>query len=85
MVLSIKVLGSGCKKCHDLNEITKAAVKELGMDIEVEYITDMEKIISYGVMSMPALVINEKVVSFGKSLKTAEVIELLKNKNAVKP
>jgi small redox-active disulfide protein 2 len=78
MVLSIKVLGSGCKKCHDLNEITKAAVKELGMDIEVEYITDMEKIISYGVMSMPALVINEKVVSFGKSLKTAEVIELLK-------
>jgi small redox-active disulfide protein 2 len=78
MVLSIKVLGSGCKKCHDLNEITKAAVKELGINIEVEYITDMEKIISYGVMSMPALVINEKVVSFGKSLKTAEVIELLK-------
>ena len=60
MVLSIKVLGSGCKKCHDLNEITKAAVKELGINIEVEYITDMEKIISYGVMSMPALVINEK-------------------------
>ncbi len=78
MVLSIKVLGSGCKKCHDLNEITKAAVKELGMDIEVEYVTDMQKIASYGVMSTPALVINEKVVSFGKSLKTAEVIELLK-------
>ena len=60
MVLSIKVLGSGCKKCHDLNEITKAAVKELGINIEVEYVTDMQKIASYGVMSTPALVINEK-------------------------
>lgn len=77
-IKSIKVLGSGCKRCHDLNEVTKAAVKELGMDIEVEYITDMKKIISYGVMSTPALVINEKVVSMGKVLKTAEVIELLK-------
>ena len=48
------------------------------MDLEVEYITDMEKIVSYGVMSMPALVINEKVVSMGKALKPAEIINLLK-------
>ena len=76
-IKSIKVLGPGCKSCHELNEASIAAVKELGMDLEVEYITDMETIVSYGVMSMPALVINEKVVSMGKALKTAEVIKLL--------
>lgn len=77
-IKSIKVLGPGCKSCHELNEATKTAVKELGMELEVEYITDMEKIMSYGVMSMPALVINEKVVSMGKALKTADIIKLLK-------
>lgn len=76
-IKSIKVLGPGCKSCHELNEAAKATVKELGMAIDVEYITDMEKIVSYGVMSMPALVINDKVVSAGKALKTAEIIKLL--------
>ena len=76
-VKGIKVLGPGCKSCHELNEAAKATVKELGMAIDVEYITDMEKIVSYGVMSMPALVINDKVVSAGKALKTAEIIKLL--------
>ena len=77
-IQSIKVLGPGCKSCHELNEASIAAVKELGMNLKVEYITDMEKIMSYGVMSMPALVINEKVVSMGKALKTADIIKLLK-------
>ena len=77
-IKSIKVLGPGCKSCHELNEASVAAVKELGMELEVEYITDMEKIVSYGVMSMPALVINDKVVSMGKALKTTEIINLLK-------
>lgn len=75
-IQSIKVLGPGCKSCHELNEAAIAAVKELGMQIDVEYITDMEKIVSYGVMSMPVLVINEKVVSAGKVLKPAEIIKL---------
>lgn len=77
-IRSIKVLGPGCKSCHELNEASIAAMKELGMDLKVEYITDMEKIVSYGVMSMPALVINEQVVSMGKALKTADIIKLLK-------
>lgn len=46
--------------------------------MEVEYITDMKKVMEYGVMSMPAIVVNEKVVSMGKVLKTAEVEKLLK-------
>ncbi len=48
------------------------------MSVEVEYITDMKKVMEYGVMSMPAIVVNEKVVSMGKVLKTAEVEKLLK-------
>ena len=73
----IKVLGSGCKNCHDLYEASKTAVQNLGLAIEVEYVTDMEKIMEYGVMSMPALVVNEKVVSMGKVLKATDVEKLL--------
>ena len=76
-LLSIKVLGAGCKSCHEMYENTKEAVKNAGLSVEVEYITDMEKVMGYGVMSMPALVINEKVVSMGKVLKVADVEKLL--------
>ena len=76
-ICCIKVLGAGCKSCHEQFENTKKAVEELGLSVEVEYITDMEKVMAYGVMSMPAIVVNEKVVSMGKVLKSAEVIKLL--------
>jgi len=76
-VCCIKVLGAGCKSCHEQFENAKKAVEELGLSVEVEYITDMEKVMAYGVMSMPAIVVNEKVVSMGKVLKSAEVIKLL--------
>ena len=75
-VCCIKVLGAGCKSCHELYENAKKAVTAAGLSIEVEYITDMEKIMSYGVMSMPALVVNEKVVSMGKVLKPADIAML---------
>lgn len=74
---SIKVLGAGCKSCHEMYENTKTALQTVGIDIEVEYITDMEKVMGYGVMSMPGLVVNEKVVSMGKVLKPADVEKLL--------
>ena len=77
LLVSIKVLGAGCKSCHEMYENTKAAVKNAGLSVEVEYITDMERVMGYGVMSMPALVINEKVVSMGKVLKTADVKKML--------
>ncbi len=80
-ICCIKVLGAGCKSCHELYENTKKAVAEMGLAVEVEYITDMEKVMSYGVMSMPALVVNEKVVSMGKVLKTADVVKLLGKSN----
>lgn len=75
---TIKVLGTGCKSCYDQYEYAKKAVGNLGLGIDVEYIIDMEKVMEYGVMSMPAIVINDKVVAFGKVLKTSEVEKLLK-------
>lgn len=75
-ICSVKVLGAGCRSCHELFENVSKAVEELGLGTEVEYITDMEKIMTYGVMSMPVIVVNEKVVSMGKVLKPAEVIKL---------
>ena len=76
-IYCIKVLGAGCKSCHEQYENTKEAVKAMGLPVEVEYITDMQKVMEYGVMSMPALVVNEKVVSQGKVLKAADVEKLL--------
>lgn len=76
-VCCIKVLGAGCKSCHEQYENATQAVKNLGLSVEVEYITDMQKVMEYGVMSMPALVVNEKVVSMGKVLKSADVVALL--------
>lgn len=77
-IQSIKVLGAGCKSCHVQYENVKEAVQNLGFSVEVEYVTDMEKVMTYGVMSMPAIVVNEKVVSMGKVLRTADVEKILK-------
>ncbi|MFA6843775.1 MAG: thioredoxin family protein [Bacilli bacterium] len=77
-ISSIKVLGSGCKSCHLLYVNTQEAVKNCGLEIEVEYITDMAKVVSYGVMSMPVLVINEKIASSGQVLKVTEIENLFK-------
>ncbi|MGN1419863.1 MAG: thioredoxin family protein [Acutalibacteraceae bacterium] len=76
-IISMKVLGAGCKSCHEQYENAKEAVKAMGLSVQVEYITDMQKVMQYGVMSMPAIVVNEKVVSMGKVLKTADVEKLL--------
>ena len=75
--MSVKVLGVGCASCHEQYEHAKAAVKSMGLDVEVEYITDLQKVVGYGAMSMPALVVNEKVVAMGKVLKAADVEKLL--------
>lgn len=78
-ICCIKVLGSGCKSCHALLESTVETVKAMGLSIDVEYVTDMQKIMEYGVMRMPALVVNEKVVSTGKVLKAGDIEKLLRN------
>lgn len=77
-ISSIKVLGSGCKNCHNLKANVDEALKELGINIEAEYVTDMQKIMSYNILSTPALVINEKVVSSGRVLSVNDIKEILK-------
>ena len=74
---SVKILGSGCAKCNMLEANTKAALEQLGMDIEIDHVTDFTQIASYGVMSTPALVIDGKVAAFGKVLKAEEVVKIL--------
>lgn len=73
----IKILGSGCKNCVTLSENTKNALVKLSMDAEIVKVTDFADIAAYGVMSTPALVIDEKVVSFGKVLKTDDIVKIL--------
>lgn len=74
---SIKILGGGCAKCNQLEANTLEALKTLGMDTKMEHITDFAQIATYGVMTTPALVIDGKVVSYGKVLKTEEIISIL--------
>jgi len=73
----VKVLGSGCTKCNQLEAATKAALEQLGMDTKIDHVTDFSQIAAYGVMTTPALVIDGKVVSYGKVLKTDEVVKIL--------
>lgn len=75
--MNIKVLGSGCCKCENLLEAVKTAVAEKGINAEIEYITDMAKIMEYGIMSTPALMVDNKVVSMGRVLKAKEVLKYL--------
>ena len=75
---SVKVLGSGCAKCNELESNVKNALEELGMNTTIEHVTDFAQIAAYGVMSTPALVVDGKVVSYGKVLKVEEAIRILK-------
>jgi small redox-active disulfide protein 2 len=72
--MKIKVLGVGCANCKLLLERVKEAVRDSGVQAEIEYITNMKEIMKFNVMSMPGLVINDKVVSTGKVLSKEEII-----------
>ena len=71
------MLGSGCAKCNALEDAVRAALAELGRDTAIEHVTDFAQIAAYGVMTTPALVVNGKVVSYGKVLKEDEAKALL--------
>ena len=79
----VKVLGGGCAKCHELEANVKAALASLGLDQSVELITDFSVIAAYGVMSTPALVVDGKVVSYGKVLNRDEVATILKRERGL--
>lgn len=74
--MKVKILGKGCPNCHKLEANTKAALENLNMSADVEMVTDIDTILSYGVMSTPAIVVNETVVSVGKVLDTKAIERL---------
>ena len=83
-ITSIQVLGSGCPTCKKLFELTQKAVAELNLKTEVEYITDIQKIIELGVMSSPVLTINGKVALVGQLPNLEKIKELLALNNQPK-
>jgi small redox-active disulfide protein 2 len=74
---NVKILGSGCAKCNQLEAATKSALQQLGMDTTVDHVTDFSQIAAYGVMTTPALVVDGKVVSYGKVLNAENVVKIL--------
>ena len=75
--MEIKILGTGCPRCKTLYETTEQAIAELGLDATLAKEQDILKIIEYKVLGLPALVVDEKVVSAGAGLSLGEVKKLL--------
>lgn len=77
--LSVKVLGAGCPSCHKMHENAKEAACSAGFPVKVEYVGDLKAIMGYGVMSLPALVVDGSVVSAGKLLSAQDIAAVLRN------
>lgn len=78
--MEVKVLGTGCAKCKTLERITREAVQELNLDVSIEKVEDIQKIMEYGIMFTPALVIDGKVVLSGKVPNLREMKDILTKK-----
>jgi len=78
-MLTIKILGSGCENCKRLAYLAERSVTHLGIEAQVEKVTDYAKIMEYKVLATPGLVINEKVVSSGRIPSEAEITTFLTN------
>ena len=76
--MKIEILGTGCAKCKALEESAKQAIAKIGGFHEVKKVEDIVEIMNYGVMSTPALVVDGKVLSTGKTLTPDQIIELIK-------
>ena len=77
--MTIKILGSGCPNCQRLEANAKKAVEELDLkDVEIEHVYDIDKIIEYGVMATPAIVIDKKVKAAGRIPDAEEIKGWLK-------
>lgn len=83
--MNIKVYGSGCPNCKKLHELTQKAVTELHLNAEVDYVTDIEKMLALGVMSSPVLTINEKIALVGQVPSLEKIKELITSNNYVAP
>lgn len=77
--MNIKILGTGCARCHQLEKTAKEVVKELGIDATIEEVKDIKKITEYPILTTPGLVINEELVCAGRVPTKAELTHLIVN------
>ena len=77
--MEIKVLGTGCAKCNQVEKLTREVVRELGIDASVEEVKDIRKIMEYNVLMTPGLVVNGEVVSSGHVPSKTEVTKFIVN------
>jgi small redox-active disulfide protein 2 len=75
--MDIKILGSGCRNCQNLEANTRHALDELGLEARIEHVRDDIEILSWGVMSTPALVVNDQVVVAGRVPSPGQVRDLI--------
>jgi small redox-active disulfide protein 2 len=75
----IQVLGTGCSRCHQTEKAVKDAVAEMGLDVPVEFVSDLKKIMAMGVMGMPAVAVDGKVILAGQVPTTSQMVKLLSN------
>lgn len=76
--MNIKILGTGCAKCHRLEQLTREVATELGIAADFEHVTEMPKIMAYPIMSTPALVVDEQVKVSGRMPSKDEIAGWLK-------
>ena len=77
--MRIKILGTGCAKCHQLEQTARQAVKELAIDATIEEVKDMKKIMEYPILTTPGLVVNEELVCSGRIPTKSEVTQFIIN------
>jgi small redox-active disulfide protein 2 len=77
--MQIKILGPGCARCHQVEQMAREVVKELAIDASIEEVKDIKKIMQYPVLTTPGLVINEVLVCSGRVLTKAEVTQFIIN------
>jgi small redox-active disulfide protein 2 len=77
-MVSVKILGTGCKKCQTLESKVKDLVSKNNIDAVVEKVTDIQEMVNYGIMMTPGLIVNEKVKSYGIIPKDDQIINWLK-------
>ena len=77
--MKIKVLGTGCAKCHQLEQTAKQVVKELAVNASIEEVKDLKKIMEYPILTTPALVVNEELVCSGRIPSKSEVTQFIIN------
>ena len=77
--MKIKILGTGCAKCHQLEQTARQVMKELAVDATIEEVKDMRKIMEYPILTTPGLVVNEELVCSGRIPSKSEVTQFIIN------